>query len=117
MFFSVDYGLKKKYQKILDNFVVLLYNMGIANSKRNRTTMTNYTIHFYGVQFSNCPTVKKVDENEIVEPISEQEYRDLVEGNGDTFYDAFCAICKRVEKRFGKKVEYVSNWEAAVEEK
>ena len=77
--------------------------------------MTNYTIHFYGVQFSNGSTVKTVDENEIVEPISAQEYRDLVEGNGDTFYGAFCMIRARVEERFGLAIEYVADWDAMAE--
>ena len=79
--------------------------------------MTNSTIHCYGVQISNGSTVKTVDENEIVEPISAQEYSDLVEGNGDTFYDAFCAIRKRVEKRLGKSIEYVADWDAMTEHK
>lgn len=76
--------------------------------------MTNYTIQLYSVYFSNG---KQNIIKDVHESISEQEYHDLVEGNGDTFYDAFSAICKRVEKRFGMKVEYVSDWDAVVEEK
>lgn len=45
--------------------------------------MTNYTIRFYGVQFSNGHNVMNMDK--VVEPISEQEYNDLVEGDCDTF--------------------------------
>lgn len=59
--------------------------------------MTNYTIQLYSVYFSNG---KQNIIKDVHESISEQEYHDLVEGNGDTFYDAFSAICKRVEKRF-----------------
>ena len=77
--------------------------------------MTNYTIHFYGVQFSNGNNAHTVDE--VVEPISVQEYRDLVEGNGDTFYGAFYMICARVEKRLGKSIEYVADWDAMAEHK
>lgn len=76
--------------------------------------MTNYTIQLYSVYFSNG---KQNIIKDVHESISEQEYHDLVEGNGDTFYDAFSAICKRAEKRFGMKVEYVSDWDAVVEEK
>ena len=75
--------------------------------------MTNYTIHFYGVQFSNGNNAHTVDE--VVEPISAQEYRDLVEGNGDTFYGAFCMIRARVEERFGLAIEYVADWDAMTE--
>lgn len=68
--------------------------------------MTNYTIHFYGVYFSN-----NTDSDEVVEPISVQEFNDLVSGDCDTFYDAFSTIRKRVEERFGLKVEGVSDWD------
>ena len=72
--------------------------------------MTNYTIHFYGVQFSNGNNVKDMDE--VVEPISEQEYNDLVEGDCDTFYDAFGAIRARIEDRFGFPIQYIVDWDA-----
>lgn len=77
--------------------------------------MTNYTIQLYSVYFSNG---KQNIVKDVHESISAQEYHDLVEGDDAHFaYEAYSAIRKRVEKRFGKKVEYVSNWEAAVEEK
>lgn len=72
--------------------------------------MTNYTIRFYGVQFLNGRNVKNMDE--VVESISEQEYNDLVEGDCDTFFNAFGAIRKRVEKRLGFPIQYIVDWDA-----
>lgn len=80
--------------------------------------MTNYTIHFYGVEFSNGEVV-----DEIVEPISEQEYNALVEGvslKGDNlagFYNAITATRKRVKERFGYPIKYVADWDVATEHK
>lgn len=79
--------------------------------------MTNYTIHFYGVQFSNGSNVKKVDENEIVEPISEQEFNDLMEGDMATFFDTFDTIRARIEEHFGLAIKWVVDWDVMSEHK
>lgn len=76
--------------------------------------MANYTIHFHGVQFSNGNNVVYMDE--VVAPISAQEYNDLVEGDCDTFYDAFSAIRARVENRFGFPIHYIVDWDAVAEQ-
>ena len=80
--------------------------------------MTNYTIHFYGVQFFNGEVV-----DDIVEPISEQEYNALVEGvsllKGDNivgFYNAIKAARKRVKERFGSPIK-VGDWYVMAEQK
>lgn len=74
--------------------------------------MANYTIHFYGVHFSNGKQfVNNWDLDEVIEPISAQEYNDLVTSDCDTFYDVFSTVRKRVEQRFEMKLEYVSDWE------
>lgn len=74
--------------------------------------MTNYTIHFYGVQFSN-----NTDSDEVVEPISEQEFNDLMEGVMATFFDTFDTIRARIEERFGLAIKWVVNWDTMSEHK
>ena len=78
--------------------------------------MSNFTIHFHGVHFSNGKQIIIKEVDEVVEPISVQEYNALVEGDCDTFYTAYLAIRKRVEERFDLEVEYVNDWDAVAEQ-